>query len=75
MKIVFLRGTMTSAGNARSGHVVDLPDAEAKTMIRNGRASEYVEIPTIEMVDRSVGLEQSDDQPAKRRGRPRKFNG
>lgn len=62
---------MTSQGNARAGSVVDLPDPEAKLMIRNGRASEYVEIPTVAMVDRSVGLETSEEKPI-RRGRPKK---
>lgn len=68
MKIVFLRGTMTSLGNARAGHVLELPRNEARLMIKNNRASEFVEIET---VDRSIGLETSTEKPV-RRGRPKK---
>jgi hypothetical protein len=68
MKIVFLRGTMTSLGNARAGHVLELPKSEARLMIKNNRASEFVEIET---VDRSIGLETSTEKPV-RRGRPKK---
>lgn len=68
MKIVFLRGTMTSLGNARAGHVLELPKSEARLMIKNNRASEFVETET---VDRSIGLENSTEKPV-RRGRPKK---
>lgn len=70
MKIVFLRGTMTSLGNARAGHVLELPKSEARLMIKNNRASEFVEIDVVE-VDRSIGLETSTEKPV-RRGRPKK---
>lgn len=67
MKILMLRNTMTSAGNARSGHVVDLPEQEANLLIKMNRASAIVDIPVVEEVDRSVGLESSDRKPIKRR--------
>jgi hypothetical protein len=70
MKIVFLRGTMTSLGNARAGQVFELPENEARLMLRNNRASEFVEIKTV-VEDRSVGLETSTEKPV-RRGRPKK---
>jgi len=71
MKVVFLRGTMTSLGNARAGHVLDLPENEARMLIKLGRASEIVEVQEVEKVDRSVGLQSSDEKPVKR-GRPKK---
>lgn len=71
MKIVILRNTMTSAGNARSGHVIELPDQEARLLIKMNRASEVIDIPVAEEVDRSIGLGSSDIKPIKR-GRPRK---
>lgn len=70
MKIVFLRGTMTSLGNARAGQVFELPGNEARLMIKTNRASEFVEIETI-VEDRSIGLETSTEKPV-RRGRPKK---
>lgn len=72
MKIVVLRGTMTSAGNARSGHVIELPDEEAKLMIRNGRASKFIETKIIEEINRSIGLESSDEKQIKRRVKAKK---
>lgn len=70
MKVVFLRGTMTSLGNARAGQVLELPENEARLMIKNGRASEVVEVQELK-IDRSVGLDCSDEKPT-RRGRPKK---
>lgn len=70
MKILMMRGTQTSVGNCRAGHVYELPDNEAAKLIRLDRATEVVEV-TQEMVDRSVGLEASEEKPIKR-GRPRK---
>lgn len=70
MKILILRGTMTSAGNARSGDVIDLPEQEARLLMKMNRASAVVNIPMAQEVDRSIGLESSDVKPIKR-GRPR----
>jgi hypothetical protein len=66
MKILMLRNTMTSAGNARSGDVVDVPDDEANLFIKMNRASVFIETPVIEQVDRSIGLKLSDIKPSKR---------
>lgn len=71
MKILMLRGTNTSIGNCRAGVVYELVDNEAAKLVRLNRAEEVVEI-TQEMVDRSIGLEVSDEKPIKR-GRPRKI--
>lgn len=65
---------MTSVGNARAGLVVELPEAEAVLFIKQNRASEVVNVPVTEEINRSVGLDLSDDKPAKR-GRPRKNHG
>ena len=62
-----LRNTMTSAGNARSGHVVDVPDNEAKMMIRSHRASEFEETKLPDEINRSIGLQFSEEKPIKRR--------
>lgn len=70
MKVVFLRGTMTSLGNARAGQVLELPENEARLFIRNNRASQVVEVEQMK-IDRSVGLETSEEKPI-RRGRPKK---
>lgn len=70
LKVVFLRGTMTSQGNARAGQVLELPENEARLFIRNNRASEVVEVEQMK-IDRSVGLETSEEKPT-RRGRPKK---
>ena len=71
MQVVILRGTMTSVGNARAGLVFDLPDQEARLLIKMNRASEVIDILVAEEIDRSIGLEMSDVKPIKR-GRPRK---
>lgn len=73
MKIVILRGTMTSVGNARSGHVVDLPEVEARILLRSNRAAMFVELDVVEQIDRSIGLDTSEEVPTTRkRGRKKK---
>jgi hypothetical protein len=74
MQVLMLRGTMTSVGNARAGLVVELPEAEAVLFIKQNRASAVVNVAEPVEVNRSVGLEVSDDKPTKR-GRPRKNHG
>jgi len=68
MKVEFIRNTMTSLGNTRIGQIVDLPEQEAKSMIRAGRCATYQE--TV-LVNKSVGLEVSEVSLVKR-GRPKK---
>lgn len=68
MKVEFIRNTMTSLGNTRIGQVVDLPEQEAKSMIRAGRCAAYQE--TV-LVNKAVGLEVSEVSLVKR-GRPKK---
>ena len=68
MKVEFMRNTMTSLGNTRIGQVVELPEQEAKLMIRAGRCAEYQEQV---LVNTSIGLEVSE-APLIKRGRPRK---
>jgi len=68
MKVEFIRNTMTSLGNTRIGQVVDLPEQEAKSMIRAGRCAAYQERV---LVNKSVGLEVSEVSLVKR-GRPKK---
>ena len=68
MKVEFVRNTMTSAGNARVGQVVELPEQEAKLLIKTGRCAAYQEKV---LVNTSIGLEVSD-APLVKRGRPKK---
>ena len=68
MKVEFIRNTMTSLGNTRIGQVVDLPEQEAKLMIRAGRCAEYIENV---LSNKSIGLEVSE-APLVKRGRPKK---
>lgn len=68
MKVEFVRNTMTSAGNTRVGQVVELPEQEAKLLIKTGRCAAYQEKV---LVNTSVGLEVSD-APLIKRGRPKK---
>lgn len=68
MKVEFMRNTMTSLGNTRAGQVVELPEQEAKLLIRNGRCAAYQEKV---LANTSIGLEVSD-APLVKRGRPKK---
>lgn len=68
MKVEFVRNTMTSLGNTRVGQVVELPEQEAKLMIKAGRCAAYQEKV---LANTSVGLEVSD-APLIKRGRPKK---
>lgn len=68
MKVEFVRNTMTSLGNTRVGQVVELPEQEAKLMIKAGRCATYQEKV---LANTSVGLEVSD-APLIKRGRPKK---
>lgn len=68
MKVEFIRNTMTSLGITRIGQVVDLPEQEAKVMIRDGRCAAYQETG---LVNKSIGLEVSE-APLVKRGRPKK---
>lgn len=68
MKVEFMRNTMTSLGNTRIGQVVELPEQEAKSMIRAGRCAEFKD--TV-LVNTSIGLEVSE-APLIKRGRPKK---
>jgi hypothetical protein len=67
MKLEFIRNTMTSGGNVRIGQVVDLPDYEAKELVKMNRCVPYV---SQDLVDRSIGLSE-ETKPVKR-GRPKK---
>ena len=68
MKVEFVRNTMTSAGNVRIGQVVELPEQEAKLLIKGGRCAQYVERV---LENTSIGLEVSET-PLIKRGRPKK---
>lgn len=68
MKVEFVRNTMTSVGNTRVGQVVELPEQEAKLMIKAGRCAAYQEKV---LANTSVGLEVSD-APLIKRGRPKR---
>lgn len=68
MKVEFMRNTMTSLGNTRVGQVVELPEQEAKLLIKTGRCAAYQEKV---LVNTSVGLEVSE-APLIKRGRPKK---
>lgn len=68
MKVEFMRNTMTSLGNTRAGQVVELPEQEAKLLIKNGRCAAYQEKV---LANTSIGLEVSD-APLVKRGRPKK---
>lgn len=68
MKVEFVRNTMTSLGNTRVGQVVELPEQEAKLMIKAGRCAAYQEKV---LVNTSVGLQVSE-APLIKRGRPKK---
>lgn len=68
MKVEFMRNTMTSLGNTRVGQVVELPEQEAKLLIKTGRCAAYQEKV---LVNTSVGLQVSE-APLIKRGRPKK---
>ena len=68
MKVEFVRNTMTSSGNVRVGQVVELPEQEAKLLIKTGRCAAYQEKV---LVNTSVGLQVSE-APLIKRGRPKK---
>lgn len=68
MKVEFVRNTMTSTGNIRVGQVVELPEQEAKLLIKTGRCSAYQEKV---LANTSIGLQVSD-APLIKRGRPKK---
>ena len=67
MKVEFMRNTMTSLGNTRIGQVVELPEQEAKLLIRAGRCAAYVEKV---LENTSIGLDS--ETPLIKRGRPKK---
>lgn len=68
MKVEFMRNTMTSLGNTRIGQVVELPEQEAKLLMKAGRCAAYVERV---LENTSIGLEVSET-PLVKRGRPKK---
>ena len=68
MKYEITKNTRTSQGNATIGDVVELSADEARELMAYGRIKPYDES---KMVDRSVGLEVSEEKVV-RRGRPRK---
>jgi hypothetical protein len=68
MKVEFVRNTMTSSGNARIGQVLELPEQEAKLLIKTGRCAKYIERV---LENTSIGLEVSET-PLIKRGRPKK---
>lgn len=68
MKVEFMRNTMTSLGNARIGQVVELPEQEAKLLIKTGRCAAYQEKV---LENTSIGLQVSET-PLIKRGRPKK---
>lgn len=69
MKLEFIRNTITSAGKARIGQVVDLPEDEGRQLVKMNRCVPY-ESQVIQ--NHSIGLETSDAEPIIRRGRPKK---
>jgi hypothetical protein len=68
MKYEILKSTRTSQGNASIGDVVQLSADEARELMAYGRIKPHDES---QIVDRSVGLEVSEEKVV-RRGRPRK---
>ena len=68
MKVEFVRNTMTSTGNVRVGQVVELPEQEAKLLIKTGRCAAYQEKV---LENTSIGLQVSE-APLIKRGRPKK---
>ena len=70
MKVEFMRNTMTSLGNTRIGQVVELPEQEAKLLIKAARCVAYVERV---LENTSIGLEISET-PLIKRGRPKKVS-
>ena len=70
MKVEFMRNTMTSLGNTRIGQVVELPEQEAKLLIKAGRCAVYQEKF---LANTSIGLEVSE-APLIKRGRPKKVS-
>ena len=68
MKYQITKNTMTSQGAKTSGEVVELNDDEAKSLMGYGRCVPFNEP---EVLDRSVGLDVSEEKVI-RRGRPRK---
>ena len=68
IKVEFVRSTMTSTGNTRAGQVVQLPEQEAKLLIKAGRCFVYQEKI---LANTSIGLEVSEASLIKR-GRPKK---
>lgn len=69
MKYEITKNTRTSHGNATIGDVVELSADEARELMAYGRIKPYDES---KMVDRSVGLEVSEEKVV-RRGRPKKI--
>lgn len=68
MKYQIVKNTMTSQGAKTSGEIVELMDEEARTLMGYGRCVPFNEV---EIVDRSIGLEISEEKVI-RRGRSRK---
>ncbi len=68
MKYEVVKGCVIHGANYQPGAVVDLDDRTARTLLGIGRVVPFDESQT---VDRSVGLETSEERP-RRRGRPPK---
>lgn len=68
MKFRIIRDCMIKGQHAKVGEIVDVDDSVGTTLLAIGRVEPYTEE---KMENRSVGLENSSEEP-KKRGRPRK---
>lgn len=68
MKYEVVKGCVINGEGRQPGSVVDLDDANARSLLGIGR---IVPLDEAKTVDRSVGLQKSEQTP-RRRGRPPK---
>jgi len=71
MKYKVLRNTVAACRVRRMGSLVELDDAEARTLMQMGRVAPHAEEQPME--DRSIGF--SEETKPRRRGRPKKVDG
>lgn len=69
MKYQVVKGCVIKGEGHQPGSVIELEDQLARDLMGIGRVVPHDEA---EPVNRSVGLEDSEEAPVKRRGRPKK---
>lgn len=70
MKIKITRNTVAGGQPVNEGQVVDVSEADARTLIAMGKAIRYAESPAIETADAApVAVETADVKPPAKKAR------